>query len=506
MADTCPHLIGAERDMWQKERRINTTESLQFQLSLHNTPSSRRLLDTVHFFKCYKPGIRKNGKHEGHGRILQGREGLWNGARLFLEMYFALHLGSFRFIRGLDLLFRAVEEMNGAPAESGDASLDSIIDPDGIHVLQGTGSPNQESWPHLVEVKPSTEVVVYSNWHRPDGRTGLERGETEGILRELPRVTSLLSQQPHTNLILVVRIFLLDRWCLILISGGEKELFEEEECCILLGPVEEINTIRKNIEFFLICIFFLKGDLVWGTTGWEEYTLTTQTNSLFKVENTNVPLSYYVGILGLPGITAYGGFFDVCHPKKGEKVLASAAAGAVGQLVGQFAKLTGCYVVGSAGSKDKVDLLKNKFGFDDAFNYKEEVDLDAALKKYFPEGIDIYFENVGGKMLDAVLQNMNMNGRISVRGMISQYTFEKPEGVHNLMWLFYKRITMRGFSAFEFYHLLSKFAEFVLPQIQENRLIYVEDIAEGLGSGPAVLVGLFRGRNVGKQLVLVACE
>ena len=121
-------------------------------------------------------------------------------------------------------------------------------------------------------------------------------------------------------------------------------------------------------------------------------------------------------------------------------------------------------------------------------------------------GIDIYFENVGGKMLDAVLQNMNMNGRISVCGMISQYNLEKPEGVHNLMWLFYKQITMRGFSNFEFYHLFPKFAEFVLPHIQENRLIYVEDIAEGLGSGLAALVGLFRGRNVGKQLVLVARE
>lgn len=249
---------------------------------------------------------------------------------------------------------------------------------------------------------------------------------------------------------------------------------------------------------------FKKGDLVWGTTGWEEYCLTTQTDSLFKIENTNVPLSYYIGILGLPGITAYGGFFEVCHPKKGEKVFVSAAAGAVGQLVGQFAKLTGCYVVGSAGSKEKVDLLKNKFGFDDAFNYKEEDDLDAALKRYFPEGIDIYFENVGGKMLDAVLPNMNMNGRISVCGMISQYNLEKPEGVHSLMWLIYKRITMRGFSAFEFYHLFPKLVEFVLPHIQENKLIYVEDIAEGLENGPAALVGLFRGRNVGRQLVLIA--
>nr|GEW69414.1 2-alkenal reductase [Tanacetum cinerariifolium] len=120
----------------------------------------------------------------------------------------------------------------------------------------------------------------------------------------------------------------------------------------------------------------------------------------------------------------------------------------VGQLVGQFAKLSGCYVVGSAGTKEKVDLLKNKFGFDEAFNYKEEQDLDAALKRYFPEGIDIYFENVGGKMLDAVLLNMRLNGRISV----------------------------------------------------------CEDIVEGLENAPAALIGLYHGKNVGKQVVVVARE
>ncbi|KAL1189564.1 NADP-dependent alkenal double bond reductase P2 [Cardamine amara subsp. amara] len=140
---------------------------------------------------------------------------------------------------------------------------------------------------------------------------------------------------------------------------------------------------------------FTKGDLVWAT-----------------------------GILGMIDLTAYAGFYEICSPKKGETVFVSAASGAVGQLVGEFAKLMGCYVVGSAGSKQKVDLLLNKLGFDDAFNYKEEPDLDSALKRCFPKGIDIYFENVGGKMLDAVLLNMRTSGRISVCGMISQYHLE----------------------------------------------------------------------------------
>ncbi|KAL0402785.1 UNVERIFIED_CONTAM: 2-alkenal reductase (NADP(+)-dependent) [Sesamum radiatum] len=251
---------------------------------------------------------------------------------------------------------------------------------------------------------------------------------------------------------------------------------------------------------------FKKGDLVWGITGWEEYSLIRSTQGLFKIQHTDVPLSYYTGILGMPGMTAYAGFYEVCSPKKGETVYVSAASGAVGQLVGQFAKLTGCYVVGSAGSKDKVELLKNKFGFDDAFNYKEEQDLNAALKRYFPDGIDIYFENVGGKMLDAVLLNMKLHGRIAVCGMISQYNLEQPEGVHNLFTVVTKRIRMEGFTVLEYYHLYQKFLDMVLPLIKEGKINYVEDIAEGLESAPAALVGLFYGRNVGKQVVVVSRE
>ena len=224
---------------------------------------------------------------------------------------------------------------------------------------------------------------------------------------------------------------------------------------------------------------FKKGDLVWGTTGWEEYSLITKHEDLFKIDHTDVPLSYYTGIL---------------------------ATGAVGQLVGQFAKLMGCYVVGSAGSQEKVDLLKNKFGFDAAFNYKEEHDLDVALKRCFPEGIDIYFDNVGGKMLDAVLLNMRNHGRIALCGMVSQYNLEQPEGVNNLMNVVYKRVRMEGFVVFDYYPLYAKFLDSVLPYIREEKIVYVEDVVEGLESGPAALVGLFSGRNVGKQVVAIACD
>ncbi|KAG7555550.1 Alcohol dehydrogenase C-terminal [Arabidopsis suecica] len=252
---------------------------------------------------------------------------------------------------------------------------------------------------------------------------------------------------------------------------------------------------------------YKKGDLLWGIVGWEEYSvITPMTHMHFKIQHTDVPLSYYAGLLGMPGMTAYAGFYEVCSPKKGETVYVSAASGAVGQLVGQFAKMMGCYVVGSAGTKEKVDLLKTKFGFDDAFNYKEEQDLSAALKRCFPKGIDIYFENVGGKMLDAVLLNMNPLGRIAVCGMISQYNLENQEGVHNLSNIIYKRIRIQGFVVLDFYDKYSNFLEFVLPCIKEGKITYVEDVADGLEKGPEALVGLFHGKNVGKQVVVIARE
>ncbi|KAK3142184.1 hypothetical protein QOZ80_4BG0343360 [Eleusine coracana subsp. coracana] len=167
---------------------------------------------------------------------------------------------------------------------------------------------------------------------------------------------------------------------------------------------------------------FRAGDYVWGITGWEEYSLIDDPNKFFffPIRHPDLPLSYYTGLLGMAGLTAYVGFYDFCSPKPGERVFVSAAAGAVGQLVGQFAKLMGCYVVGSAGSDEKVNLLREKFGFDDALNYKNEEDLNLALKRCFPDGTDIYFDNVGGATLDAALLNMRLRGRVAACGMISQ--------------------------------------------------------------------------------------
>jgi NADPH-dependent curcumin reductase CurA len=248
---------------------------------------------------------------------------------------------------------------------------------------------------------------------------------------------------------------------------------------------------------------FSKGDLVWGETLWQEYTYLPEQRFLVKIEHKDVPLSYYTGLFGMSGLSAYVGFFEVCKPKKGETVFISAASGAVGQLVGQFAKLTGCYVVGSAGSKQKVDILINELGFDGAFNYKEEKDLGAALKRYFPDGIDIDFENVGGKTLDAVLPLMKMHGRISVCGVISQYNLSVRDAMENVSFVLYRRLTMKGWQVLDYMHLYSEFIEFVLPHVRENRIKYVEDIVD-LDRSPEAFAGIYSGRNVGKQVIKVA--
>ncbi|CAF1900775.1 unnamed protein product [Brassica oleracea var. botrytis] len=255
---------------------------------------------------------------------------------------------------------------------------------------------------------------------------------------------------------------------------------------------------------------YTPGELICGITGWEEYSLLRNSNELQlrKIQlDDAIPLSYHLGLLGMAGFTAYAGFYEICSPKKGESVFVSAASGAVGQLVGQLAKLNGCYVVGSAGSKQKVDLLKNKLGFDEAFNYKEEADLDAALKRYFPEGINIYFDNVGGSMLDAALLNMKVHGRIALCGMVSlQSLSSSSQGINNLYNAIPKRLRLEGFLQSDHVHIFPQFLEHVKEYYKEGKIVYIEDMSEGLELAPAALVGLFSGKNVGKQVVRVANE
>ncbi|PON88989.1 Alcohol dehydrogenase superfamily, zinc-type [Trema orientale] len=251
---------------------------------------------------------------------------------------------------------------------------------------------------------------------------------------------------------------------------------------------------------------FEKDDLVVGMITWGEYSVLTGQYMLRKLDPMGFPLSYHVGIFAFSGLTAYAGFFEVCKPKKGEKVFVSAASGSIGHLVGQYAKQFGCYVVGCAGSKEKVALLKDKLGFDDAFNYKDEPDLKSALKKYFPEGIDIYFDNVGGEMLEAAVSNMNTFGRIAACGVISEYTDSSKRAAPDMLEIVYKRITIRGFLTADFMNLYPDFLSATVDHLRTGTLHTLEDISTGLESIPQAFIGLFHGGNVGKKIVKLGDE
>ncbi|XP_058074467.1 2-alkenal reductase (NADP(+)-dependent)-like [Magnolia sinica] len=251
---------------------------------------------------------------------------------------------------------------------------------------------------------------------------------------------------------------------------------------------------------------FAEGDIVVGLLGWEEYSVVRGGNWLRRINSTEFPFSYHVGILGLSGLTAYSGFYNICKPKKGEKVFVSAATGSVGHVVGQLAKLFGCYVVGCAGSKQKVDVLKDKLGFDDAFNYKDEPDLKSALKRYFPDGIDIYFDNVGGEMLEAAVANMNTFGRVAVCGVISEYIDDGRRVAPDMLDVVYKRITIQGFLASDHMNVMADFISTISDHLRNAKIHALEDISQGLESAPAAFLGLFRGHNVGKKLVRISAD
>ncbi|KAL2455759.1 NADP-dependent alkenal double bond reductase P1 [Forsythia ovata] len=251
---------------------------------------------------------------------------------------------------------------------------------------------------------------------------------------------------------------------------------------------------------------FQKGDLVVGLLSWGEYTIVKEGSILNKLDPMGLPLPHHVGTLGFSGLSAYGGFFEVCKPKKGETVFVSAASGSVGSLVGQYAKLFGCYVVGCAGSQKKVDLLKEELGFDDAFNYKEETDLNSALKRYFPDGIDIYFDNVGGEMLEAAVVNMNTFGRVAVCGVISEYVDNGKRAAPNMLDVVYKRIAIQGFLANDYIKLYADFFSTTMEHLRTGKMKALTDISYGLESVPSAFIGLFRGDNVGKKIVQIADE
>jgi NADPH-dependent curcumin reductase CurA len=246
---------------------------------------------------------------------------------------------------------------------------------------------------------------------------------------------------------------------------------------------------------------FRQGDYVESMNGFREYFISDG-KGLSKLDADGMPLVAYMSVLGLTGLTAYGGLLVIGALKEGEQVFVSAAAGAVGSVAAQIAKIKGCYVIGSAGSDEKCRWLKDELGLDAAINYKQG-ELRASLKAAAPKGIDVYFENVGGEHLNAALPRMNALGRIAVCGMISAYNNfgAVSEPVTTLSNMIYNRVTMRGFVFYEFESKRAEFLKDMKGWIRQGRLKYRTTILHGIEQAPTALIGLFTGVNTGKMVV-----
>jgi NADPH-dependent curcumin reductase CurA len=248
---------------------------------------------------------------------------------------------------------------------------------------------------------------------------------------------------------------------------------------------------------------FKAGDLVFSDTGWQEFA-AVPAKSAQKVAAME-PLSHLLSVYGVAGLTAYHGLLDVGRPKAGDTVVVSAAAGSVGSIVGQIAKIKGCTVIGIAGGDDKCALLKSELGFDHAINYKKEA-VGKALRAAAPKGIDVYFDNVGGDILEACLFGMNNYGRIACCGAVSQYDgaapAHGPRGIPGLIVV--KRLTMQGFILTDFNDQRDKALADLQSWVKAGKIKVREDIMTGLENTPQALIGLLAGDNIGKRMVRVA--
>jgi len=246
------------------------------------------------------------------------------------------------------------------------------------------------------------------------------------------------------------------------------------------------------------------GEIVEGMLGWQDYAVLPAT-SVRRIDPSAAPVTAALYVLGMPGLTAYFGLLDIGRPRAGETVVVSGAAGAVGSLAGQIARIQGCRVVGIAGSDEKTRYVTEELGFDGAFNYRTTPDYEARLKELCPSGVDVYFDNVGGAVTDAVMRLLNPRARVAVCGQISQYNLEQPEpGPRWFGLVLVKQAKVEGFLVFQF---ADRYREGLLQLSQwlrEGRIRYREQIAVGLENAPAAFIGMLRGENIGKQLVKIA--
>lgn len=273
-----------------------------------------------------------------------------------------------------------------------------------------------------------------------------------------------------------------------------------------IGGVMEGGTVSEVIASDNTA--FAKGDIVLSRAGWQTHALSDG-NGLRKIDPKLAPISTAVGVLGMPGMTAYTGLLEIGKPRPGETVVVAAASGAVGSAVGQIAKIAGAGAVGIAGGKDKCDYVKRELGFDDCIDHRDP-DLAARLKDACPKGIDVYFENVGGAVFEAVFPLLNTFARVPVCGLIAHYNDTEanpPKWAASLMRaILTKRLTFRGFIVSDFAARHGDFLRDMSQWVREGKVKYKEFVTEGLDSAPQAFIGLLKGANFGKQLVRVGPE
>jgi hypothetical protein len=247
------------------------------------------------------------------------------------------------------------------------------------------------------------------------------------------------------------------------------------------------------------------GEYLEGPLGWQEYVVSEGQN-LRRLDPQRAPLSTALGILGMPGLTAYFGLFEIGRPEPGDTVVISAASGAVGAVVGQLAKMAGCRVVGIAGTAAKIDYIVNELGFDEGVSYRDE-DFPAKLAVACTEGVNVYFDNVGGDVSDVVFDLLADRARVALCGQISQYNLETPDvGPRNLRSLVGKQVAVEGFLVGRFANRAEMARQRLTQWFLEGKLKYREDVVEGLQNAPGALIGMMHGSNFGKLLIKVSEE
>ena len=279
------------------------------------------------------------------------------------------------------------------------------------------------------------------------------------------------------------------------------------------GRISEAKSYVKGVELGEVMVgqtvgevvqsrnsLFKPGDKVLTQLGWQLFGCA---KDLFKVDGTKTPLSYYLGVLGMPGMTAYFGLKELGQPKAGETLVVSAASGAVGSVVGQLAKIWGCRAVGIAGGPEKCGYVTRELGFDACVDYKAG-NLHRDLKEACPKGVDVAFENVGGEILDGVLRQMNLFSRVVVCGLIAEYNATEPYGYKNMRAVLVNRIRMQGMIVFDWKERYGEALQALAGYLAAGRLKTRESVVEGLENAPRGLISLLKGGNFGKQLVKLA--